>query len=94
MIATVWFTERTNEMESQKREKSEYLQVQWVEEQDQIFAFVLGQIDFLKFTIDDGGAGKAGSWFIQSRHVDLDLLRNNVGINRLKVELMKSNGSL
>lgn len=45
-----------------------YLQVQWIEEQYDVFAFVLVQADLFEFAIDDSGAGKLRCWFIQSWH--------------------------
>lgn len=43
-------------------------EVQWIEEEHQVFAFVLAQIDFFEFTVNDGGAGKSWSWFIDGWH--------------------------
>lgn len=58
-----------------------YLQIQWVEEQYEIFALELRQIDFLEFTVDDGGTGKRWGWLVESRH-DGFFLRNRYG-NRM-----------
>lgn len=45
-----------------------YLQVQWVEEQYNVFPFILFQADFFEFPFDDSGAGELWCWFVQSWH--------------------------
>lgn len=42
-----------------------YLQIQWIEEQYNVFALVLRQIDFFELTVNDSGAGKIWCWFVQ-----------------------------
>lgn len=51
-----------------------YLQVQWVEEQYNIFAFVLVKTDILKLPVYNGGTGKWWGWFVNSWHFRLLLL--------------------
>lgn len=49
----------------------QYLQIQWVKEQYNIFAFILFQFDIFELTINDGCACKWWRWFVQSWHFGL-----------------------
>lgn len=44
------------------------LQVQRVEEQHDVFAFVLGKTNVFKLSIYDSGAAESGSRFLELRH--------------------------
>lgn len=45
-----------------------YLQVQWIEEENHVFAFVLSEIDFLELTVYHSGTGEVWCWFIKCWH--------------------------
>lgn len=40
-----------------------YSQIEWIKKENQIFAFIVTQRDFLKLTIDHSSWGKVRSWF-------------------------------
>lgn len=44
------------------------LQVQRVEEEHDVFALVVGEFDILELSVDNGGAGESGRWFLELRH--------------------------
>lgn len=47
-----------------------YLQIQWIEEENNIFAFVLSKVDLFKLSVDHCGAGKIWGWFVKCWHVE------------------------
>lgn len=47
-----------------EKKYSKHLQIQRIEEQDQVFSFILVQIDFLEFTVNHCGSGECRSWLI------------------------------
>jgi len=46
--------------------------VQWIEENHQVFAFVVRKLDFLELAVDDGGPFKIWGWLLDLRsHLDM-----------------------
>lgn len=47
---------------------AQYLQVQWVEEENNVFAFILSEINFFEGTVYHSGSGEVWCWFVKSWH--------------------------
>lgn len=51
-----------------KRLNAQYLQVQWIEEKNNIFAFVLFKTDFFELSVYHSSTGKIWGWLVNGWH--------------------------